>query len=201
MIAHIKGNLVSASPSSVIIEAGGLGYKVFIPASLFGQLPALESCVLLHTSFVIRELSQALYGFLSIQERDLFDALLNVSGIGPKIALSLIGHLSVFQLQQALTQPDINILCKVPGVGKKLAERLTIEMRDKISAFLTHHPSEFALPIGFDQRSQNIQDAMSALINLGYNQATAQKAIKKTLPTLPEEFDLAALITQALKNA
>lgn len=200
MIAYIKGLLVQSTPQFVIMETGGLGYKIFIPASLFSKLPQLQEETLLHTSFVIRELSQTLYGFLTVQERDLFEALMSVTGIGPKLALSIIGHLPGYELHQAITNNNINTLIKVPGIGKKMAERLIIELRDKISALVTIDPSEFALHAQSDPHMQKISDAMGALIHLGYNQITAQKAIKKTLKEMPESIELSALITGALKN-
>ncbi len=200
MFSYIKGTLTYATPSFVTLESHGVGYKIFIPASLFGKLPSLESAILLHTSFVVRELSQALYGFLSQQERDLFEALMNVSGIGPKLALSIIAHLSSHDLAQAIFSHDIPTISKVPGIGKKTAERLIIEMRDKIPALISHTPSDLSIPIHSDPLAQKINDAMSALINLGYNQMIAQKAIKKTLKDFPEATDLATLITHALKH-
>ena len=200
MIAYIKGILTQATPSFAIIEASGLGYKVFIPSSLLGKLPQIHEQVTLHTSFVIRELSQTLYGFLTTQDRDLFEALMNVTGIGPKMALSVIGHLSGPELHQAILNHDIMTLSKVPGIGKKTAERLIIEIRDKIAALLPLDPSEFTISLKSDPQAQKISDAMSALINLGYNQMAAQKAMKKTLKDLPENSELGDLITAALKN-
>lgn len=200
MIAYIKGLLVQSSPLSVVIETGGIGYKIFIPASVFSTLPQLHEQAVLHTSFVVRELSQTLYGFLTVQDRDLFEALMGVTGIGPKLALSVIGHLPGHDLHQAIANHDITTISKVPGIGKKTAERLIIEMRDKISALLPNDASEFALHTQSDPRAQKVSDAMGALINLGYNQMTAQKAIKKTLKDFPESIDLSELITAALKN-
>lgn len=200
MIAYIKGNLSFANPLFVVIETGGIGYKIFIPASLFSKLPQLQEEIVLHTSFVIREMSQTLYGFLTEQERDLFEALMNVTGIGPKLALSIIGHLPGAELHHAISNHDIPTISKVPGIGKKMAERLIIEMRDKISTIINLNPSDFAVHATFDPRAQRVNDAMSALINLGYTQVTAQKAIKKTLKDLPETADLSELITSALQN-
>ncbi|MBA3816536.1 MAG: Holliday junction branch migration protein RuvA [Parachlamydiaceae bacterium] len=197
MYAYIKGLLATASPSYVIIEAFGVGYKIFIPASTFSSLPQIQNECFLHTFFVVRELSQTLYGFYTSQERDFFEALLNVTGIGPKIALALIGHMPIYELQKAISQGDIPLLCRVPGIGKKGAERLIIEMRDKVH--LMHDPQEFAINL-VDPRSQKMSDAMSALINLGYNQLAAQNAIKKTLKDHPDTIDLGLLITSALKH-
>lgn len=199
MFAYIKGLLIQATPVYAIVETGGVGYKIFIPATLLAKLPQIQEQVILYTSFVIRENSQALYGFLTHQDLDLFDALLNVSGIGPKTALSLIGHLSIQDLQAAVHHNDITTISKVPGIGKKTAERLIIEMRDKMAAFAPTDPSDFVVRVK-DPHAQKINDAMSALINLGYNQITAQKAIKKTLKDNSEDLELSDLITSALQN-
>lgn len=199
MIAYIRGILAQASPIYVVVDVKGIGYKILIPTSVFGHLPQIGEEIFLHTSFVIREASQALYGFLTFEERDLFEALMGVSGIGPKLALSLIGHISTHDLHTAVSNHDLAAICKVPGVGKKTAERLIIEMRDKLTALLPQGLDNSARN-ATDQHPQKIQDAMSALINLGYNQVTAQKAIKKTINEHSEEIDLASLITHALNH-
>ncbi len=198
MYHYIKGNLVFVSVVSVTVEAGGIGYKILIPASLFSKLPQIGEEILLHTSFVIRENSQALYGFVLEQEREMFEALMGVSGIGPKLALSLIGHMALPELHVAIGNHEIATLCRVPGIGKKTAERLIIELRDKLAMF--PNPSGYSIPLQQNSKSQKVLDAMSALINLGYNQMTAQKAIKKTLSDLPEDVDLGTLITVALQQ-
>lgn len=199
MFTYMKGTLNQTTPLYIVLDIHGIGYKIFIPANAFSNLPPVDSQVLLFTSFVIREFSQSLYGFLFSHERDLFEALMNVTGIGPKLALSIIGHMEVHELSRAIHQQDTGALSKIPGIGKKTAERLIIEMRDKISGILPPNPSEYVVNIA-DPRAQTLQDAMSALINLGYNQLTAQKAIKKTLKDNPEGIDLPTLITTALKN-
>jgi Holliday junction DNA helicase RuvA len=200
MYVFIKGILAQTTPIGVTIEVHGIGYRVIVPANVLSKLPHIGESLMLHTSFVIRENAQALYGFMSEQDRDLFEAFLNVSGIGPKIALSLIGHMSVHDIGNAILRSDIAMICKVPGIGKKTAERLIIEMRDKLPALLPPMPSGMAFAMPVDPQSRVIQDAMSALIHLGYNQATAQKAIKKTLNEEPAIEDLPTLITAALKN-
>lgn len=202
MLAYIRGELVYVSPLSVVVETHGIGYKIAIPANVFSKLPQLGESVLLHTLCVMREPSQTLYGFLSVQERDLFELLLGVSGIGPKLGLSLVGHLFLYDLRQAIVNGNIGPICKVPGVGKKTAERLIIELRDKLAGFLPNDaPMEQMHEIPQkDKNGQRISDAMSALINLGYSQAVAQKAIKKSLQGLSEESDLAMLITCSLKH-
>lgn len=198
MFAYIKGLLNQATASYAIVEAFGVGYKLFVPANLFTRLPASGSEVLLHTSFVVREQSQALYGFLSAHERDLFETLMGVNGIGPKLALSLVGHLSLTDLQHALVHANTAALSKVPGVGKKIAERLVVELRDKVGHIVPADPSSFA--ISLPRESNKTSDAMSALVNLGYHQQAAQKAIKKALQETSEDIELASLITYALKH-
>jgi Holliday junction DNA helicase RuvA len=202
MIAYIKGLLTESTISSVIIDVSGIGYKIYIPVNLHSKLPPLQQNVLLYTSFIIRENSQTLYGFLSGQERDLFEALQNVTGIGPKVALCIIGHITAINLHAAISQHDIMTLSKIPGIGKKTAERLIIEMRDKLNSLFPQHDfAEYAIKVPADAKTLKINDAMSALISLGYNQGIAQKAIKKTLKDMPEEnLDLSTLITAALQN-
>lgn len=136
MFAYIKGTLVQSTATSVVIETHGIGYKLFIPVSAFSQLPQIGSPLTLQTSFIVRELAQTLYGFFTLHERDFFEALLGVTGIGPKIALALIGHMSTHELQRAISNEDTAALCRVPGIGKKGAERLIIEMRDKVELLI-----------------------------------------------------------------
>jgi len=200
MYAYVRGKLSDSTPSQAVIDVQGVGYLIHIPASVFSKLPQLGCEVQLYTSFVVRELSQTLYGFLTPQERDAFEVLMGVTGIGPKLALSLIGHMSILELQQAICQANTAALSRVPGVGKKTAERMIIELRDKLGHLLPPEPGDLAIALGTDPRSQQISDAMSALISLGYNQQTAQKAIKRSLGDLPETIHLAELITHALKH-
>lgn len=198
MYAYLKGRLVSAHPSFVIVDVQGIGYSLAIPCRLLGELPAIGELVQFYTSFVVREASQALYGFLCSQERDLFEVLMNVTGIGPKMALGLIGHLTFDELNHAVACQDFPTLCRVPGVGKKTAERLVVELKDKLPHLVPIH-AHAAYTIT-SSKPQHVQDAMLALINLGYNQSTAQKALKQSLQALPETADLALLITTALKH-
>ncbi len=200
MFAYMRGQLMHAEVAFLILEIQGIGYKIFIPASLFVRMPPIGSEMQLHLSFVVRELSQTLYGFFTMQERDLFETLIGVTGIGPKLALSLIGHLSLADLHHAVQSEEIASLVRVPGVGRKTAERLLIELRDKLPE-VNSVSSANAAPLSPSQISnQKMRDGINALVNLGYQQAIAQKAIKKVLTDHTEEVDLASLITYALKN-
>lgn len=190
MFEYIKGKLTESSPMKAIVDISGLGYRILIPLSNYAKLPQLGQEVLLYLSPIIREDAHTLYGFLTRHERDLFEKFTNISGIGPKTALALIGHMDISQLQFAISQSNISALCKIPGIGKKTAERLIIEMRDKIKG--QDIPHEGPQGTAFD--------AISALINLGYQPAHAQKAIKSALGSVKDEPDLPSLITLALRH-
>lgn len=196
MYAFVRGLLVQATPISAIIDANGIGYEIQVPSNLFTQLPEPGSTVLLYTSFVVREGFQGLYGFLHENEKELFNEVIEISGIGPKIALALISYFSLSQLHEVIIQEDTTALSKVPGIGKKTAERLLIELRNRLEKFFLIIPLEIAPS---HSKQQNFQDALKALINLGYNRATAQKALKKTLEE-SDNLGLGELIASSLKQ-
>ncbi len=196
MYSYISGKLSEITPVHVTLDVNGIGFLIYIPAHVYAKLPQVGHEQRLFTSFIVRELSHTLYGFISSQERDLFESLMGVSGVGPKVALSLIGHLPIDQMNQAVMNQDVKMISKVPGIGKKTAERLIIEMRDKL-------PKEFSVDISayaLVPNKKSVQDAMSALINLGYHQSTAQKALHKTLEKHGDDADLAVLIKESLKH-
>jgi len=199
MFAYIKGVLVSANPSYAVVDVHGIGYAICIPCRTLGELPVPGQVVHLYTTFIVRELSHALYGFLTSQERDLFEVLINVSGVGPKLGLSMIGHLTFSELQTAVACQDLPTLCRVPGIGKKTAERLVVELKDRLPQLMPLTAASLAIPVPYSL-SSHAHDAMLALVNLGYNQGAAQKAIKQSLEELPDNNDLASLITAALRN-
>lgn len=197
MFAYIRGRLASNSPNTCVIDVHGIGYLLHIPANAYGRLPQINEELTLHCSFIVRDTTQALFGFLTSQERDLFELLITISGVGPKLGQSIIGHLTLIDFRQAIVARDLARLSKIPGVGKKTAERLVIELRDKLEGFLSYDSQEHIPQI---TATQTVRDAMSALINLGYSQNTAQKAIKKALEGMPQDPDLAELITSGLNN-
>lgn len=199
MYEFIRGRLVQAETTQVILDVQGVGYLIQTPINIYSKLPEKGVELTLYTAFIVRELSHSLYGFLSSSERDLFEILLDISGIGPKLALSLCGHLTSYEMQQAILINEGSVFNKVPGIGKKTAERLLIELRGKLEGVLPPTPNHLSISLS-DPRAQQIHDAMSALISLGYSQQVAQKAIKKTLNDLPENIPLGEIITYALKN-
>lgn len=200
MYLYFKGILIAATPSEVVLEVQGIGYGISIPARFYERLPALGSLLQLHTSFVIREFAQTLYGFPTPQERDLFEIVMQVSGIGPKTALSIAGHLPAAELRRAVMQEELALLCKVPGIGRKTAERLILELKDKLVALGDLRSSEAHQTDSKPIPQGKVQDAVAALIQLGYQQAAAQKAVKQSLQNLSEEADLSSLITLALRH-
>jgi Holliday junction DNA helicase RuvA len=193
MFEYIKGNLIQATPSTVTIDIHGIGYRLAIPFNHFAKLPQQGSLLTLFVSTVIREDSHKLFGFLTQRERNLFEQLIGISGIGPKTALALLGHMELHELQTAISLGNSALVCKIPGIGKKTAERLIVEMRDKIG------DTESNVTLIGGKESRVVSDALSALINLGYNASQAQKAIQAALQKSEADPQLASLITAALR--
>lgn len=200
MYATIRGTLQQNHTSYVVLDAQGIGFKIWIATNALGKIPPLGNELHLHTSFVVREFFHALYGFPLQEERDLFESLIDISGIGPKTALSLIGHLSLQGLQEVVLTEDLKSLCKVPGIGKKTAERLLVELKNKLDGFFTGLPKDLLIPTEASLKNNHIQDAIKALINLGYNSQAAHKAIKQALDETEGEPEIGLLITKALKK-
>lgn len=196
MYDFIKGKLIDASPLKITLETNNIGYKIFIPLRCSANLPPLNSDIICFLSLVIREDSHTLYGFITKQERDLFETLITVSGVGPKTALALLGHLEVDQFYNAISSANTVLLGKVPGIGKKTGERLIIELRDKIK-ILEKDLSK--VPVS-SKTDTCFSDALSALIHLGYNHFQAQKALKLAVDENKEVKDPGKLIALALKK-
>jgi len=198
MLEYIRGKLTEASPHKVTVEINGLGYALFIPFNNYSKLPKMGEEIRFFISTVIREDSHKRFGFLLKEERDLFEKFKDVSGIGPKTALALIGHMESHELKFAILNGNISVICKIPGIGKKTAERLIIEMRDKIQTQekipLTAENSKN------DCSSSLIADAIGALVHLGYNAIQAQKAIQESFSKSKNTPTLAELITLALRS-
>jgi Holliday junction DNA helicase RuvA len=190
MYEYIKGKLVASKPNRAVIDVQGVGYAILIPLSTYSRLPSPGHDVHLFISPVVREDAHLLYGFFSQPERDLFDRLTHISGIGPKTAISLIGHMEIADLELAVMQGNVMLLSKVPGIGKKTAERLIVELKGKIK-IETSHPLQ--------AENGPIADAISALINLGYHPVAAQKAVQKAAGQSQKTPELSQLITLALR--
>ncbi len=175
MIAHLRGKLLAKHPNQAIVETGGVGYDVTISVPTFSDLPALGADVALHIHTHVREDIIALYGFLRPSERLLFEKLITVSGIGPKLAITILSGMPADEMVGAIRGNDIARLTRIPGIGKKTAERMVLELRDKlpetVPAIRTTAPTATATE----------EDVLSALLNLGYQRAAAEKALEFTM--------------------
>jgi Holliday junction DNA helicase RuvA len=186
MIGRLTGVIAEKSPPLVLIDVQGVGYEIDVPMSTFYNLPALGDKVSLLTHFVVREDAQILFGFLSNQERATFRQLIKISGVGPKMALSLLSGLSIAELAQAVSKQELGRLVKVPGIGKKTAERLLLELKGKLGP-------DLALPVSVADDNQS--DILQALVALGYSDKDAAAVLKK----LPAGVGVSDGIKQALK--
>ena len=187
MIGRLHGALVAKNPPQVVVDCHGVGYEVDVPMSTFYQLPGLGETVTLLTHFVVREDAQILFGFATADEREAFRQLIKVSGVGPRMALALLSGMSVGDLAQAITLQQTARLVKVPGIGKKTAERLLLELKGKLG------PDIGATPLTEVNDTQ--ADILQALVALGYSDKEAAAALK----TLPPGVGVSEGIKQALR--
>ena len=172
MIAHLRGTLLAKHPDQAIVEAHGVGYDVVISVPTFSELPAAGAEVALHIHTHVREDALSLYGFLRIAEKHLFEKLLTVSGIGPKLAITILSGMPADEMVGAIRGADLVRLTRIPGIGKKTAERMVLELRDKLPA-----PTGTA-EVSMAATSPIEEDVLSALVNLGYQRAAAEKALQ-----------------------
>lgn len=199
MIAFLQGQLVEALPTHVVLDVHGVGYEVFIPLSSFDKLPAPGSPVRLLTHLAVREDAHVLYGFATTAERDLFRLLINtVSGVGPKLALNILSGMSPTTFRGAVAAGDIKALSRISGVGRKTAERLVVELKDKVGAAGAWEASS-------EQRSlspadQRLNDAVLALVALDFKPPEAHEAVRATQAMLGESATVEELVRAALKR-
>lgn len=179
MIGHLRGRIQRKQPTELLLDVGGVGYRIFIPLSTFYRLgePGSEAALLVHTH--VREDALQLFGFLSSDEQALFERLIAVSGVGPRLALGILSGIDAPELAAALRAGDIVRLTRVPGVGKKTAERLVLELRDKI-------PAPSVEPTAAPAPSALKDDVLSALANLGYPRPQAERALERALRQAPD---------------
>lgn len=175
MIALLRGTLIEKHPNQAILDVGGVGYDVTIPVSTFSSLPETGSAVLLRTHTHVREDMLALFGFLSLDEKNLFEKMIGVSGIGPSLAIRILSGMLAADLVAAIRRGEVEKLVRIPGVGKKTAERIVLELRDKLPAPANEEPAATATA----SLSQLEEDVMSALLNLGCARPAAETAVRK----------------------
>ena len=188
MIGRLSGTLLEKNPPQILLDVAGVAYEVDVPMSTFYNLPQNGERITLFTHLVVREDAHLLYGFGTENERRAFRQLVKISGIGPRIALSVLSGLSVAELAQAVTLQESGRLTKIPGIGKKTAERLLLELKDKLGADLT-------TAVGVHRAPPASSDILHALLSLGYSDKEAVAAVKQ----LPEGLAVADGIRQALK--
>lgn len=200
MISFLRGKLVEALPTQIIVEVGGIGYEVFIPLSSYDKLPPVGEDVFLLTHLSVREDSHTLYGFMTNEERELFRLLINtVSGIGPRIALNILSGMSPAAFRGAVACGDIMSLSKISGVGKKTAERIVVELKDKIGAIGVAEAA--AARRALSPEEQKINDAILALLALEFTRDEAQKAVRDAFKQLGEKATVEELVRISLKNS
>ena len=197
MISFLEGELVEALPTQVVLSVHDVGYLVQIPLSSFDHLPFVGKRIRLLTHLVVREDAHLLFGFVTAAERDLFRLLVqHVSGVGPKLALAVLSGMSVVQFKMAVVNKDIQALSRISGLGKKTAERIILELKDKVGVAAAW---ELAAT-GRDDQSTRINDAVLALISLGFKQVEAQKAVKEVIAAAPgDQLDAEELVRRTLK--
>lgn len=201
MITSLQGTLAAASPLRAVVELNGFGYEVNIPVTTAERLPATGAQVKLHTLVVYREDAQTLYGFATAEERDFFRLLIgHVTGVGPKVALTILSRLSLPLLETAIRSGDISTLSKCPGIGKKLAERLVVELKSKVGGPAAGEiPALGSVPAGSAPPADNRQhDAVMALTALGYKAADADQAVRRAALALGAAATTEALVKKAL---
>lgn len=199
MITFVEGVLETVLPTMIVINAGGIGYQILIPLSSFDRMAAVGSRVRILTHHHVREDAQILYGFLSDAERDLFRLLMaHVSGVGPKLALAVLSGMSLDQFKNAVICSDIAAISKISGVGKKTAERIILELKDKLGVAAGWEAASRQQLLGGPEK--NLYDAILALISLGYKQTEADREVRKVVAILGEEASTEEIIRDALKQ-
>tara|TARA_A100000164_G_C21572565_1_gene614702 strand:- start:47 stop:649 length:603 start_codon:yes stop_codon:yes gene_type:complete len=198
VIGQIEGTIIEKNPPEILVEVAGITYEILVPMSTLYQLPESGELVRLHTHFSVREDAQTLYGFFDAETKKMFRSLVRVNGVGPKMALGILSGMSVEDFVQAVRNNDSEAMVRMPGIGKKTAERLMIEMRDKMIEWGSDNN------VGSDLSSQTkssfTKDAEIAMINLGYKPQQAARAIAQVLKVNPEINDSEELIRFSLKS-
>jgi Holliday junction DNA helicase RuvA len=200
MITFLHGKVVETLPTQVIVDVGGIGYEALIPLSSYDKLPPPGREIRLLTQLVVREDSHTLYGFMSSAERDLFRLLVNnVSGVGPKIALNILSGISVTAFRGAVANSDVKALSQISGVGKKTAERIVVELKDRIGMAGAWEAASAQRALSPEDQKTN--DAVLALIALGFKQVEAHDAVRHAQPTLGPQATVEDLVRACLKKA
>ncbi|WP_227765824.1 Holliday junction branch migration protein RuvA [Zhaonella formicivorans] len=198
MIAFLRGKVVSLGQDNVIVEVNGVGYQVSVPANIVYQLPPAGEEVVLHTYFHIREDQVQLFGFTDASDKEIFELLLEVSGVGPKVALGILAAIEREKLVRAIMEEQLAVLTQLPGIGKKTAQRLILELKDKIAKSTSFDLKE-RVPVN-QTVSSSYGDALAALLSLGYSQKEIEPRLQAVLQNQRDEMSLDQLIKLVLKE-
>ena len=199
MYHYLNGKIAEKTPVAVILDVNGIGYEVRVSLSTFSSLPNLGETVKLFTHFVVREDAQLLYGFATEEEREAFRLLISISGIGPKLAITLLSGVTLPELKRAIQEKNIPVLTAISGIGQKTAERVIIELKDKIGKAEVSAGKELIHDASISD--QMVEDSVSALVSLGYTKQKAKDAIQKTLKAmLGKKPSVEEIIRAALKH-
>lgn len=194
MFDYINGKLVTKLPTEIVLDCGGVGYKLSVPLSTFEQLPA-GGTVKVFTYLHQKEGEMSLYGFASLQERSLFQELLSVKGIGPKVALIILSGSSANDFIQAVLSEDLTLLKGIKGIGTKTAARIVLELKEKLGRLAPSVPGRV-----LKGKEAILEDARLALVSLGYGKKVAESAVEAALKNMPDNFTVQALIKEALRH-
>jgi Holliday junction DNA helicase RuvA len=197
MIEYLSGTLQFKEPPHVVVDVGGVGYGLDVPLSTYERLPEAGRPVELHVYFYLREDQVQLFGFLTAEERSVFEIFINTSGIGPKTALGILSATPIGEFARAVLENDLAALMRIPGVGRKTAERLVVELRDKMKAFLVGMEARGAV---LERSSPSMGDAVAALAQLGTRPAVAAAAVARAAKILGEDAPSEDLVREALKH-
>ena len=198
MIGQVEGTIIEKNPPEILVEVAGITYEILVPMSTLYQLPESGEVVRLHTHFSVREDAQTLYGFYDAETKKMFRSLVRVNGVGPKMALGILSGMSVEDFVQTVRNNDSEAMVRMPGIGKKTAERLMIEMRDKMIEWGSD--DNVGSDLSSQTKSSFTKDAEIAMINLGYKPQQAARAIAQVLKVNPEINDSEELIRFSLKS-
>lgn len=199
MIGQLRGTLVAKSPPEIVVDVGGIGYEVQVPMSTVYELPDVGQELLIHTHFVVREDAQLLYGFHDLKSKSMFRSLIKVNGVGPKMALGILSSMQADEFVRTVRSNDVVAMTKMPGIGKKTAERLIIEMRDRLDEWGDASSQAQSSSPSINTSSMT-RDAETALISLGYKPPQAARAIALVSKDNPDIADSEELIRLALKS-
>jgi Holliday junction DNA helicase RuvA len=198
LIEQLIGKITSKEPQHVVLDVNGVGYGLDIPLSTFHELPAAEHTVRLFTFLYVQEETLHLYGFYAEEERDIFEVLINTPGIGPKTSLGILSSLLIDEFARAIASNEIHTLTRIPGIGKKTAERLVLELRGKLDGFVSA-PGSQDRSLSSEKRKK-IDEAVQALTSLGCRPSVAERAVWKAVALLPEDMTLEDLVKESLRQ-